>query len=252
MAFLLPIRLKAVVLLVAVWAGSGLSCGKGIPEGYTLREETISPDRRYGVLVPHFVFDDQRERRNKVIDLVTSRVVADIQADPRWRTDKDIGSDNPTGWDHENGHHGKGVAVWSADSSLLLWSVDGKWGYHGLVLLKFSGGKLVWQRDILALSHKAIITRMRRSSPSEFARGSAANNGGGGAYPRGYAVNERRAAGPLALPMKFTVGATSNVKKIPDSPTVEAHLKAVVDRDGSFSVESFGMGLDQDFDFLFH
>jgi hypothetical protein len=245
----MQVRIKAAMLVVASYGAAGLISAQGIPSGYTLPPDTISSDHHYGVLIPHFDRNNDLPKNNKVMDLVTSRVVAEITADPESLTDKDIGCDNPIGWDHELNHHENGVAEWSSDSSLLLWSVEGKWGYDGLMLLKFSRGKLIWKRDILAASHKAIIVRMRKAAPSKFQRGSIANEDDGCWYPRGYAVDERRTTGPLTLPMTFSVGATSNVKQIPDFPTLEAHMKAVVDRKGAFAIKSFDLGRGPDWVF---
>lgn len=216
--------------------------GKGIPEGYELREDTLSPYEHYGVLIPHYTDGKFAQKYNKVFDLTTSQVVCDITPDPRWAIDEDIGCEQPTGWDRTLNHHEKGTAQWSWDSSVLVWTVDSKWGYDGFVVLKFADGKLQWRRDMLALCHKSIITRMRSTAPKDFKKGSDANKGDGCWYPRGYAVDQKCYAKKAKLPMEFVVGATSNVKNISDFPTVEAHMNAVLNEDGSFVVTDFGMG----------
>jgi hypothetical protein len=220
-------------------------CGAKEPNSsptYFLQPDTVSPDGHYGVLVPHFGLDEPMDAVfNKVVDLGTSEVIAIIAPDPSAEQDADIGYQNPTGWDRSLNHHEQGEALWSPDSSILLWSIESKWGKDGLVLMKFSDGKLAWRRDVLSLCRKAIITRMRKAAPKEFAAGTKANHGSGAWYPRGYAV-QQVLSGRLQFPVRFTVGATSNVKSIENFVTVEANLRAEVDADGVVTVTSFAMG----------
>jgi hypothetical protein len=93
-----------------------LITGKQFPDGFGVERSSLSPDKRYGVLAPDLDhYDDAATHQNKLVEVKTGRVLAVIQAE--------------TGMVHMN-HGGILPSRWSADGSLLLWKVDGKWCPH--------------------------------------------------------------------------------------------------------------------------
>ena len=219
------------------FVSTGLALGQDIPFGYyTIPAYTLSPNHRYGVTVPQWEHSDEIDNpRNKVVEVKTGRVLAVIHTE--------------TGWDH-SGHY---VSVlpsrWSPDGSLLLWHVDGKWSPTALVLLKIEDGTVKWQIDLLKTAQQAILTRTRKAKPHEYLAAMKANAGNGSAYPDGFTVDVFCAGGesgdscslPVSLPLKVHADLTSDPKGIGFEyiTKLDAHLDAVVDKNGKFTVTEF-------------
>jgi hypothetical protein len=199
-----------------------------IPAEYVVLRCTISPDGRFGVLVPKTEELDHLEMtyppQNQVIELATGNVVAVIRTD--W-----VG---PT----RQNHGGVLPARWSRDNALLLWQVDGKWFRDAVVLLKFSNGKLDWQADITRAAQAECLLRTRRAEPKLYARAMADNVGDGKAYPDGFSV-QVAVIGDLKLPLQVRATLTSNPK---EPPLLESSLVGVVDLAGRFQVTDFRVG----------
>jgi len=67
-------------------------------------------------------------------------------------------------------HGGIQPSRWSADGSLLLWEVAGKWSPRALVLLKIEDGKVKWQRNLLKTARQEILARTRKAAPASMLR----------------------------------------------------------------------------------
>src|SRR4029077_14900264 len=85
----------------------------------------------------------------------TGNVVAVIHAEP--------------GYDRALNFHKTAPPHWSADSSVLLWQVYGKWFPDALVLLKLEGGKEKWRLDLLKTAQQAILARTKEAVPEKYA-----------------------------------------------------------------------------------
>ena len=119
---------------------------------FIVPKSSVSPDGRYGVLAPadwdHF--DDNGKPQNKLVEMQSGRVLATINAE--------------TGLMQMN-HGGILPARWSANSSYLIWTVDGKWAFRALVLLKIENGEVKWQRDLLKQMQQRFSRAHVRRSP---------------------------------------------------------------------------------------
>jgi hypothetical protein len=105
-----------------------LITGKQFPDGFGVEPSSLSPDKRYGVLVPaDFDRYDETKPQNKLVEVETGRTLALIDAE--------------TGKAGFMSHGGIQPSRWSADGSFLLWEVGGKWSPRALVLLKMEDGK---------------------------------------------------------------------------------------------------------------
>lgn len=199
-----------------------------IPKGFALAPDSTSPDGRYTVLVP--VCDDASPDSNlpadRLYDLRAGKALGDLVGNP--------------GCNRAMNHIEVMPSRWSADSSLLLWFVGGKWFPWAYVVARVQDGKLLWQVDLLAEAQKAILAQTKAAAPARYAAAKKANAGSGSAYPEGFTVDVK-AALPLTLPLKVRVVLTANPKEIddPDLPNLDASLEAVVDRDGKFTITSF-------------
>ncbi len=57
--------------------------GKQFPEGFGVEKSSVSPDGRYGVLVPlDFDHFDENEHENKLVEIKTGRSLAVIDGEP--------------------------------------------------------------------------------------------------------------------------------------------------------------------------
>ena len=201
------------------------------PASFTIPEMTLSPDKRFGVLVP----DEQRYdagEKNKLVEVSTGRVLAIIIGEP--------------GTERMN-HGGVSPARWSADSSLLLWRVDGKWSPRALVLIQLNDGKVQWQLDLLKTAQQEILARARKAAPKKYAAAKKQNAGNGSAYPDGFTVDvttDGEDTTSVDLPLRVHVTLTSNPKAIEDfskDAQLDATLEGDVGADGKFKVVSFDL-----------
>ena len=126
-----------------------------LPAGFSLPDTTLSPDGRYGVLVPVLAREDEvgKDDRNRLVEVVTGRTVAVIHAQ--------------AGWDRMN-RGGMEPCRWSADGSILLWEVSSKWSPNALVLLKLKAGELICQLRICwMLRNELFLHAPVQANPSE-------------------------------------------------------------------------------------
>jgi hypothetical protein len=194
-----------------------LITGKQFPDGFGIERSSLSPDKRYGVLVPaDFDHYDESKPQNKLVEVETGRPLALINAD--------------TGKAGFMNHGGIQPSRWSADGSFLLWEVAGKWSPRALVLLKIEDGKVKWQRNLLKMAQKEILARTRKFLPKDFAAFIAVD----------VAVAGKEDA-PLSLPLTVHATYDSNPKAIEPPPSVYVHseMEATIDSEGKFIVKNF-------------
>jgi hypothetical protein len=220
------------VVIAILLSASVLTTAASLNGDYTTPAFTFSPDHRYGVMIPVFHIEaaqEPDERMNKVVELRTQRIVAVIHSKP--------------GYDRALNFHETAPPLWSADSSVLLWRVNGKWFPDALVLLKLKDDKVQWQLDLMKTSHRAILARTKEASPQQYAAAKEANSGNGSAYPEGFMVNVTTDEDKIAFPYHVLVDLTANPKQIENFPAnLESHLDAIVTPDGKFTVTKFKLG----------
>jgi hypothetical protein len=224
--------------LVALATGAALSGAAliaatgGVNSDYITPPFTFSSDQRYGVMIP--VWHDEGaqepdERMNNVVELATRRIVTVIHAEP--------------GYNRALNFHETAPPLWSADSSVLLWKVKGKWFPDALVLLKLEGGKEKWQLDLLRAAQQTILTRTKSAAPEKYAEAKEANAGNGSAYPDGFTVDVTTDEDKISFPFHVLVDLTANPKHIENfQANLESHLDAIVTEDGKFVVKDFKLG----------
>jgi hypothetical protein len=197
-----------------------------LPTGHIIAEGSQSPDERYAVTV----FNNSKMEEppeggdaNRVIELKTGRVVATLTGEPGL-VRMSHGDIMPTRW--------------SADSSVLLWEVDGKWFHDTMVLVRLDKGKLVWQRDMLKLLQQEILTRTRKLNPKKYARVKKDHEGWGSAYPDGFCV-EVEALDPIAFPLRVRARLASETKI---QSILDTHLEGEIDDKGELKITKFAAG----------
>jgi len=196
-----------------------LITGKQFLDGFGVERSSLSPDKRYGVLVPaDFDHYDETKHQNKLVEVETGRTLALIDADT-----------GKAGWMN---HGNIQPSRWSADGSLLLWEVAGKWSPRALVLLKIENGKVKWQRNLLKMAQKEILARTRKFLPKNLSAFTAID----------VHVTGKEDA-PLSLPLAVQAEFDTNPKAIepPPSVHVHSHMEATIDSEGKLIVKSFRM-----------
>jgi hypothetical protein len=203
------------------------------PAGFTVPESTLSPDGRLGVLTPDGDHYDGEKHQNKLVEVATGRELAVIKAVPGF----------------EELNNGGITAQWSADGAYLLWTVQGKWAPHAMVLFHIKQGAVVKQSNVLQAAQTAALERARKAKPEAYAAAKEANKDNGSAYPDGFTVDVRPVApedAPLKLPLRLEVDLTSDPKAIEDDAALrrlDAHLDGEVDALGNFTVSKFKIGM---------
>jgi hypothetical protein len=222
-------RLAQQIVIAALSVTVG-AVAQNIPKGFVVPKCTVSPDGRYGVIVPILdQHEDSENPKNSVIELKTGRIIAVIKA-------------KFTGWNRKN-HGGVLPCRWSQDGSLLLWEVDGKWFSDALVLLKFKNDQLEWQIDILRAAQTEMLARTKRAAPKQYVLAKTANAGSGSAYPDGFTIAVA-AADPISLPLNIQAALTSDPKQIEGFPQLGSELTGFVDERGNFKVAEFRLRED--------
>jgi len=206
------------------------------PQGYTIRENSISPAGRYGVTVPTLTEADEENAKNSLVDLRTGRVLAVLQT-------------KFTGWSRHN-RGGILPARWSKDGSFLLWEVAGKWAPMAITLVKIEKEQVVWQLDVLQAAQGAILKVTQKAKPEAYAAAKKSNEGNGEAYPEGFTVDVKTEDKPLELPLWISVILTSNPKGIEGVDTLESYLLGTVDEKGQFVVKEFQFELPKSQHFI--
>lgn len=193
---------------------------------------THSPDGRYGIMLPVFKYATESEpdpRLNKVVNLVSKKVVSTINAEP--------------GFDRRLNFREVAPPKWSTDSSVLLWKVDGKWFPTALVLIHIVNDKQDWQLDLLKTAQEEILVRTRKAVPERYAAAKRANAGNGSAYPDGFTVDVVPVVANddnVSLPLHVHVTLTANPKEIEGFPAnLDSSLEATVTKAGKFAVNAF-------------
>jgi hypothetical protein len=196
-----------------------LITGKQFPDGFGVERSSLSPDKRYGVLAPDSDHYDETKHQNKLVEVNTGRTLAVINAE--------------TGRAGFINHGGIEPSRWSADGSLLLWEVAGKWSPRALVLLKIEDGRVKWQRNLLEMAQQAILARTRRFLPKDFVVNAATID---------VQVTGEEDA-PLSLPVAVHAEFDSNpnpaLEPPPNSVYVHSEMEATVDSEGKLIVKSF-------------
>lgn len=199
--------------------GEEVITGAQFPEGFAVMRSSLSPDKHYGVLAPvDFDHYDETKHQNKLVEVETGRTLALIEADT-----------GKAGWMN---HGNIQPSRWSADGSLLLWEVAGKWSPRALVLLKIENGKVKWQRNLLKMAQKEILARTRKFLPKNLAAFTAID----------VHVTGKEDA-PLSPPLAVQAEFDTNPKAMepPPSVHVRSHMEATIDSEGKLIVKSFRM-----------
>jgi hypothetical protein len=209
-----------------------LITGKQFPDGFGVVRSSLSPDKRYGVLAPaDFDHYDEIKHQNKLVEVSTGRTLAVIDAE--------------TGKAGFMNHGGIQPSRWSADGSLLLWEVAGKWSPRALVLLKIEDGKVKWQRDLFKTVQKEILARTRKASPTKYAAIKKRNSElDQDTYPDGFTVNVQitgKEGAPLTFPLNVEASLESDPKATESPPKnqLSSEMKATMDSDGKLIVKKF-------------
>ena len=108
----------------------GPSVHPGYPDAfhtdYILRAETISPNHKYGLIIPDRLFEDD-PGHDFVVALDPPQILALLDTD--WM-------------DFEGKSHGGSSVEWSSDSSVALVTFDAKWGPGDFILIEFQNGRV--------------------------------------------------------------------------------------------------------------
>jgi hypothetical protein len=209
-----------------------LITGKQFPDGFGVERSSLSPDKRYGVLVPaDFDHYDDSKPQNKLVEVETGRTLALIDAQ--------------TGKAGFMNNGGIQPSRWSADGSFLLWEVAGKWSPSALVLLKIEDGKVKWQRDLLKMVQEEILARTRKASPTKYAAIKKRNSElDQDTYPDGFTVDVQitgKEGAPLTFPLNLKASLESDPKAMesPRKNQLSSEIKAVLDSEGKLIVKNF-------------
>jgi len=216
---------KTLTKVQGAWGGSA-PFARPLEKSF-LWKSTFSPNRRYGVTVPVFYYDDPNDVSNQLVEVKTGRVLTPINAE--------VGYSSPLNFLEV------GPTRWSKDSSILLWRVEGKWMANALVLIKIKNEKAAWQLDLLKTAQRAILKRTQKAAPKTYLAVKGDGNDYGSAYPDGFTVPVY-VTNALAFPIVVHANLTANPKDIENYPNnLDSQLVGSVDENGKFTVTKFAL-----------
>jgi hypothetical protein len=136
----------------------------GLPDAYAkdylIARSTISPDKKFAVIYPTLEAEEAAENANHqervkdcIVALQPFTVLGELQTKYPY---------------FQNQNHGGISAEWSADSSVALITLDGKWGPHDVLLLEFRDGKVARTTNILAKAHNLLLPDYRKSKAEPY------------------------------------------------------------------------------------
>ena len=213
---------------------------------FSIPANTVSPDGRYGVLVPDAMLiktdaptvNGEDFPQDKLVEVKTGKVLAVIPSRPRALNDvSDQNSPYP---------------YWSADSTLMVWLVEGKWSSAALSIYKLEGGRVKWHCNVLESARLAMLNRTMQTGHADFTPIPGLDHPGDEAYPNGFSIDVyiKGNAGlatpfgplPITFPLAIHADLTSDAKGINATPPVKADLDGVVDASGKFTVTRYHLG----------
>jgi hypothetical protein len=143
---------------------AGEDSSAGLPDDYAknylIAANTISPDKKFAVIYPTFEAEEAADDANHperikdhIVSLQPFTVLGQLQTKYPF---------------FQNQNHGGISAEWSADSSVALITLDGKWGPHDVFLLEFRNGKLTRTTNVLAKAHGLLMSDYRKSKAEPY------------------------------------------------------------------------------------
>jgi hypothetical protein len=219
-----------LVFIAVLVAGLAPARARPLPDGYRVVASSISPDGKLGVIAPdrdHAVAPghDLDRDRNQLVDLATGKVLAAIDA--------------PVAFERQG--HTTLAPAWSADGTLLLWYVDGKWGSYALNLLRVDRGAVTAQWNLRELAVRHALAAARRAHPAASAAAQREGKGAGAWFRDGLAIDVRPVLADgqrPRLPLALAIALTSNPKELDSYPAdarLAGTLSATVGADGALT-----------------
>lgn len=191
-----------------------------------IAEDTLSPDKTYGITVPSGTEYPERNG-NSLVEVSTGKEVAVIQA--------------ATAAVQQN--HGGYSANWTQDGENLLWSVDGKWFPRALMLIGISETEAVQQLDLLERCQQEILRRVKAESPERYRLTRETETGS--AYPDGFTIMLDWSSESLSFPLEIDIELTNDPKGLAETDPefaarlLQATLQAEVKEDFSPEFSKF-------------
>jgi hypothetical protein len=214
---------------------------------FSVPDSTLSPNRVYGVRVPDAALvtaatptvNGEDFPQDLLVEVKTGKVLATVPGRPRALHDVSDENSPPP--------------YWSADSSLLVWLVEGKWATAALSVYRLQDGAVKWQLDVLKTVRLAMLNRTLKTGHGDLAPIAGVDAMGDDATPNGFTIDAYLLGSqglaldfgplPLSFPLKIHADLTSNPKGLDDGgQTVNAQLDATVDENGKFTVTQFHLG----------
>jgi len=239
---------RLIFLVFGMAAVAAMTGRAGAQDAWSsVPDSTLSPNHAYGVRVPDAALvtaatptvNGEDFPQDTLVDIKTGRVLATLPGRPRVLHDVSDENSPPP--------------YWSADSSVLVWLVEGKWATAALSVYRLEGGSVTWQLDILKAVRLALLNRTLKTGRGDSAAVAGVANIGDDATPDGFTIDAYLQGSqglaldygplPLSFPLKIHADLTSNPKGLDlGGGTVNAQLDATVDEHGHFAVTQFHLG----------
>ena len=133
---------------------------KELSGNYLIAREGISPNKKFALVYPKFDLcvgqsdDDLKERcKDYLVALQPFRILCVLQ----------------TGWPYfEHKNHGGMTATWSKDSSVVLVTLESKWGPSDIFLYELRGGGLSRSTNLLGQVHQLLAPDFRKARAERY------------------------------------------------------------------------------------
>lgn len=127
---------------------------------YLIASDTISPDKKFALIYPVLDLCGDEEKgdsealcKDYLVALQPFRILCALE----------------TKWPHfENKNHGGMSAVWSKDSSVVLVTLESKWGPGDIFLYELRDGRLSRSTNLLGEIHRLLEPDFRKSKADRY------------------------------------------------------------------------------------
>jgi len=131
--------------------------GKGLPgeyaKNYLVRKSSVSRDEKFALIYPTREFSESKEAKDFLVALNPFRVLATLPTNEPYFDDKS--------------NSGLG-AEWSGDSSMVLITLDAKWGPSDVWLVELADDKVKRMTNLLAKTRDLLRPKFRAAKPKPY------------------------------------------------------------------------------------
>lgn len=190
-----------------------------LPKGYEISPNSTSPNGEFCVIEP------TRDAFFKAIE--SSSKINFYNAVVNAKTGKILEKVKDDYGIHDGPQFINDHALWSPDSSTLVWVIDSKWGPSSITVFRLANRHVISQTDLRTPIDNELLKRTKKAHPKIYKNAVKENAGCGSWYPDGFTIDIH--VSPLTTnDVIFTAALTADPKDVQGWPN-DAKIYALID-----------------------